>query len=61
MNKDEWEAININLTSTFLLSKYVIKNAYETGKIINIISGHGNLGQEIRKRWSYFNVKKFIT
>tara|TARA_B100000401_G_C52780182_1_gene707856 strand:- start:5 stop:742 length:738 start_codon:yes stop_codon:yes gene_type:complete len=51
MNKDEWDrVININLTSTFLLSKYVIKKMLKkkTGKIINITSvvGHtGNLGQ----------------
>ena len=51
MNKDEWEkVININLTSTFLLSKYAIKKMLKkkSGKIINITSvvGHtGNLGQ----------------
>jgi len=51
MNKDEWDkVININLTSTFLLSKYVIKKMLKkkSGKIINITSvvGHtGNLGQ----------------
>ena len=51
MNKDEWDrVININLTSTFLLSKYVIKKMLKKkfGKIINITSvvGHtGNLGQ----------------
>ena len=41
--------ININLTSTFLLSKYVIKKMLKkSGKIINITSvvGHtGNVGQ----------------
>tara|TARA_Y100000591_G_scaffold297291_1_gene288146 strand:- start:3291 stop:4028 length:738 start_codon:yes stop_codon:yes gene_type:complete len=51
MNKDEWDkVISINLTSTFLLSKYVIKKMLRKkyGKIINITSvvGHtGNLGQ----------------
>ncbi len=51
MNKDEWDrVINVNLTSTFLLSKYVIKKMLKKkfGKIINITSvvGHtGNLGQ----------------
>ena len=51
MNKDEWDKmININLTSTFLLSKYTIKKMLKKkfGKIINITSvvGHsGNLGQ----------------
>ena len=51
MNKDEWDkVININLTSTFLLSKYTIKKMLKKkfGKIINITSvvGHtGNLGQ----------------
>ena len=51
MNKDEWErVINVNLTSTFLLSKFVIKKMLKKkfGKIINITSvvGHtGNLGQ----------------
>jgi len=51
MNQDEWnKVINVNLTSTFLLSKYVIKKMLKKkfGKIINITSvvGHtGNLGQ----------------
>ena len=51
MDKDEWnKVININLTSTFLLSKLVIKKMLKKkfGKIINITSvvGHtGNLGQ----------------
>jgi len=51
MNNDEWnKVININLTSTFLLSKNVIKKMLKNknGKIINITSvvGHtGNLGQ----------------
>ena len=51
MNKDEWErVINVNLTSTFLLSKFAIKKMLKKkfGKIINITSvvGHtGNLGQ----------------
>tara|TARA_B100000700_G_C14975086_1_gene823438 strand:- start:27 stop:764 length:738 start_codon:yes stop_codon:yes gene_type:complete len=51
MNKDEWDkVISINLTSTFLLSKYAIKKMLKkkSGKIINITSvvGHtGNLGQ----------------
>jgi 3-oxoacyl-[acyl-carrier protein] reductase len=51
MDDEEWHrVININLTSTFLLSKYVIKKMLKKkfGKIINITSvvGHtGNLGQ----------------
>ena len=33
MNKDEWDkVININLTSTFLLSKYVIKKMLKIAK-----------------------------
>ena len=51
INNDECsKVINVNLTSTFLLSKYVIKKMLKKkfGKIINITSvvGHtGNLGQ----------------
>ena len=51
MSLEEWEkVININLTSTFLISKYSIKKMLKNkrGKIINITSvvGHtGNLGQ----------------
>ena len=51
MKKEEWDkVININLTSTFLLTKYTIKKMLKKkfGKIINITSvvGHtGNLGQ----------------
>ncbi|MDC3158636.1 3-oxoacyl-ACP reductase FabG [Candidatus Pelagibacter sp.] len=51
MSLEEWQkVININLTSTFLLSKYAIKKMLKnkSGKIINITSvvGHtGNLGQ----------------
>jgi 3-oxoacyl-[acyl-carrier protein] reductase len=51
MNLDEWQTvININLTSTFLMSKFAIKKMLKnkSGKIINITSvvGHtGNLGQ----------------
>jgi 3-oxoacyl-[acyl-carrier protein] reductase len=51
MNLEEWEkVININLTSTFLMSKFAIKRMLKNkkGKIINITSvvGHtGNLGQ----------------
>ena len=51
MNIDEWKkVIDINLTSTFLLSKFAIKKMLKnkSGKIINITSvvGHtGNLGQ----------------
>ena len=51
MNIDEWKKIiEINLTSTFLLSKFAIKKMLKnkSGKIINITSvvGHtGNLGQ----------------
>ena len=51
MSLDEWQkVININLTSTFLLSKFAIKKMLKNkaGKIVNIASvvGHtGNLGQ----------------
>ena len=51
MNKEEWsDVININLTSTFLMSKFAIKKMLKNkfGKIINITSvvGHtGNIGQ----------------
>ena len=51
MTMDEWnKVIDINLTSTFLLSKFAIKKMLKnkSGKIINITSvvGHtGNLGQ----------------
>ena len=51
MSLDEWKkVIDINLTSTFLLSKFAIKRMLKnkSGKIINITSvvGHtGNLGQ----------------
>ena len=51
MSIDEWsKVIDINLTSTFLMSKFAIKKMLKnkTGKIINITSvvGHtGNVGQ----------------
>ena len=51
MSFDEWQkVIDINLTSTFLISKFAIKKMLKnkSGKIINITSvvGHtGNLGQ----------------
>ena len=51
MNLEEWQkVININLTSTFLMSKFAIKKMLKnkSGKIVNITSvvGHtGNLGQ----------------
>ena len=51
MDKNEWDkVINVNLTSTFLLSKYVIKKMLKKkfGKIINItsvVSHTGNIGQ----------------
>ncbi len=51
MKDEEWNrVININLTSSFLISKYTIKKMLKnkTGKIINITSvvGHtGNIGQ----------------
>ena len=51
MSLDEWKkVVDINLTSTFLLSKFSIKKMLKnkSGKIINITSvvGHtGNLGQ----------------
>ena len=51
MNLEEWQkVIDINLTSTFLMSKFAIKKMLKNkfGKIVNITSvvGHtGNLGQ----------------
>ena len=51
MSLDEWKkVIDINLTSTFLMSKYAIKKMLKNkfGKIVNITSvvGHtGNIGQ----------------
>ena len=51
MSLDEWKkVIDLNLTSTFLLSKFSIKKMLKnkSGKIINITSvvGHtGNIGQ----------------
>jgi len=51
MKEDEWKkVIDINLTSTFLLSKYAIKKMLKNkfGRLINITSvvGHtGNFGQ----------------
>ena len=51
MKDEEWKkVIDINLTSTFLLSKYGIKNMLKNkfGRVVNITSvvGHtGNLGQ----------------
>ena len=51
MNMEEWsKVIDINLTSTFLMSKYSVKKMLKnkSGKIINITSvvGHtGNVGQ----------------
>ena len=51
MSLDEWQrVVNVNLTSTFLMSKFAIKKMLKnkSGKIVNITSvvGHtGNLGQ----------------
>jgi 3-oxoacyl-[acyl-carrier protein] reductase len=51
MSLEEWQkVININLTSTFLMSKFAIKKMLKnkSGKIVNITSvvGHtGNMGQ----------------
>ena len=51
MKDDEWQkVIDINLTSTFLLSKYAIKKMMKSnsGRVINItpVVGHtGNIGQ----------------
>ena len=51
MSLDEWrKVVDVNLTSTFLLSKFAIKKMLKnkSGKIVNITSvvGHtGNLGQ----------------
>ena len=51
MSLEEWQkVININLTSTFLISKFAIKKMLKnkSGKLVNITSvvGHtGNLGQ----------------
>jgi len=51
MKEDEWKKVlDVNLTSTFLLSKYAIKKMLKNkfGRVVNITSvvGHtGNLGQ----------------
>jgi 3-oxoacyl-[acyl-carrier protein] reductase len=51
MSLDEWQkVIDINLTGTFICSKYVVKNMVKkrSGKIINIssiVGVHGNTGQ----------------
>ena len=51
MKEDEWQkVIDVNLTSTFLLSKYAIKKMLKSGsgRVVNITSivGHtGNIGQ----------------
>ena len=51
MKEDEWQkVIDVNLSSTFLLSKYAIKKMLKNnfGRVINITSivGHtGNIGQ----------------
>ncbi len=51
MKEDEWKkVVDVNLTSTFLLSKYAIKKMLKNkfGRVVNITSvvGHtGNLGQ----------------
>ena len=51
MKEEEWKkVIDVNLTSTFLLSKYAIKKMLKNkfGRVVNITSvvGHsGNLGQ----------------
>ena len=51
MKNEEWQkVINLNLTSSFLISKYIIKKMLKNknGKIINVTSvvGHtGNVGQ----------------
>ena len=51
MSMDEWQkVINVNLTSTFFMSKFAIKKMLKnkSGKIVNITSvvGHtGNIGQ----------------
>ena len=51
MSLDEWQkVINVNLTSTFLMTKFAIKKMLKnkSGKVVNITSvvGHtGNLGQ----------------
>jgi 3-oxoacyl-[acyl-carrier protein] reductase len=67
MSLDEWQkVININLTSTFLMSKFAIKKMLKnkSGKIVNITSvvGHtGNLGQGQLysfKSWNSCYVKK---
>ena len=53
MKDDEWQKVlDVNLTSTFLLSKYAIKKMMKSssGRVINITSivGHtGNIGHLI--------------
>ena len=68
MNLDEWEkVININLTSTFLCSKFGIKKMLKnkSGKIINITSvvwsyrKFGSIQLYCIKSWYCCNVKEF--
>ena len=68
MKEDEWQkVIDVNLTSTFLLSKYSIKKMMKnnSGRVINITSivGHtGNIGQSnyAASKAVLLNVKKSI-
>ena len=68
MKEDEWQkVIDVNLTSTFLLSKYSIKKMMKnnSGRVINITSivGHtGNIGQSnyAASKADCWNVKKSI-
>ena len=55
MSLDEWEkVININLTSTFLLSKFAIKKMLKnkSGKIINITSVVGHTGNLVQANYT---------
>ena len=52
MKDEEWKkVIDINLTSTFLLSKYAIKKMLKNkfGRVVNITSVVGHTGNLVRQ------------
>ena len=59
MKDDEWKkVININLTSTFLLSKYAIKKMLKNkfGRIVNITSVVGHTGNSLAIEYAKKNI-----
>ena len=59
MKDDEWKkVININLTSTFLLSKYAIKKMLKNkfGRIVNITSVVGHTGKSLAIEYAKKNI-----